>query len=189
MRCILSLALLAIIGCAVAADQGSAAGRMPDMTLMQPGAEHQALATVAGTWDVACTMWMDPAQPPTRSTGTAKLETILDGRYLRQDFTGEFMGQPFTGIGIEGYDRVKKAYTSTWLDSMSTGIMNMTGTSSDGGKTITYQGEFSCPMENGQVKGRTVVTHPDDSTMLVTMYATRGGKESKSMELRYTRAK
>ena len=81
------------------------------------------------------------------------------------------------------------AYTSTWIDSMSTGVMHMDGTSSDGGKTITYAGDFSCPMEKTQIKGRSITTMIDDKTFMVTMFATRGGTESKSMELRYTRAK
>ena len=188
---LIPLTLVLVAGCAVAADQaaGSASGQMPDMTLAQPGPEHQHLAKLAGTWDVKATMWMEPGKPPMESTGTATMAVILDGRYLHQDYKGELMGQPFTGIGIEGFDRVKMAYTTTWIDSMSTGVMHMDGTSSDGGKTISYAGDFSCPMEKTQIKGRSITTMTDDKTFMVTMFATRGGSESKSMELRYTRAK
>ena len=191
MRHLIPLVLALAASAAIAADQGagSAAGQMPDMALMQPGAEHQQLAKLAGTWDVKVTMWMEPGKPPMESKGTSKMEMILDGRYLRQDFTGDFMGQPFMGIGFEGYDRIKKAYTSTWMDSMSTSSMHMDGTSSDNGKTITYSGECSCPMEKTQIPMRSVTTVSDDNAFTVTMFATRGGKEAKSMELRYTRAK
>lgn len=191
MRHLISLTLVIAAGCAAAADQeaGTSPGQTPDMTLAQPGPEHQALAKLAGTWNVAATMWMEPGKPPMESTGTAKIETILDGRYLRQDYQGEFMGQKFTGLGIEGFDRVRNAYTTAWLDSMSTGIMHMDGKSSDGGRTITYTGEYSCPMEKRQIKGRSVTTITDDQAFTVTMYSERDGKETKSMELRYTRAK
>jgi hypothetical protein len=189
MRHLLSIILVLVAGFVAAAEQGTQPGQMPDMTLAQPGPEHQALAKLAGTWDVAAKMWMEPGKDPMESKGTAKMEVILDGRYLRQDYRGDFMGQPFTGIGIEGFDRVKNAYTSTWLDSMSTGIMHMDGTSSDGGKTITYEGDYSCPMEKRQIQGRTVTKIIDDKTFTVTMYATREGSEAKTMELRYTRAK
>jgi hypothetical protein len=189
MRHLLIIVLVILAAGAAAAEQGTAPGQMPDMTLAQPGPEHQALAKLAGKWDVAAKMWMEPGKPPMESTGSSTMEVILDGRYLRQDYRGEIMGQPFTGIGIEGFDRVKNAYTSTWLDSMSTGIMNMDGTSSDGGKTITYEGDYSCPMEKRQIQGRSVTTIVDDDTFTVTMYSTREGSEAKTMELRYTRAK
>lgn len=186
----LIVALLVILAAgAGAAEKGSAPGQMPDMTLAQPGTEHQALAKLAGTWDVAAKMWMEPGKDPIETKGSATFAVILDGRYVRQDYRGEMMGQPFTGIGIEGFDRVKNAYTSTWLDSMSTGMVIMEGASSDGGKTITYEGDYSCPMEKRQIQGRSVNTLVDDDTFTVTMYATREGSEAKTMELRYTRAK
>ena len=47
------------------------------------------------------------------------------------------MGQPFTGIGVTGYDNHAKKYLSTWIDSMGTGIFSMEGTASMDGETIT----------------------------------------------------
>jgi hypothetical protein len=188
MRHLLSVIVVLVAGFVAAAEQGTQPGQMPDMTLAQPGPEHQAMAKLAGTWDVAMKMWMEPGKPM-ESKGTSTIAAILDGRYLREDFRGEVMGQPFTGIGIEGFDRVKNVYTLTWLDSMSTGIMHMEGASTDGGKTVTYEGDCSCPMEKRQIQTRTVTSIVDDKTFTVTMYATREGSEAKTMELRYTRAK
>ncbi|MBA3686320.1 MAG: DUF1579 domain-containing protein [Planctomycetes bacterium] len=159
------------------------------MEMMKPGPEHQMLAKRAGTWDVACKMWMMPDAPAQESKGTAKTTVILDGRYIQDDFTGEFMGQPFKGMGLTGYDRQEKKYYSTWVDSMSTSMMQMTGTSEDNGKTVTTTGECMCPMAKEKIAFRQVEKHTSDDAFTVEMYKTVNGKESKCMELAYTRKK
>src|SRR5205823_3757741 len=126
------------------------------MQRMQPGAEHGQLMRRCGTFDVACTMWMDPATPPMQSKGRAVLSPFLDGHYQRQDFLGEMMGRPFTGFGIYGFDRVQGKYTAVWVDSMGTGTMTMTGTSKDEGKTIEYGGDVSCPIDGSVIPMRSV---------------------------------
>ena len=40
------------------------------------------------------------------------------------------MGQPFSGVGIDGYDNLRKKYVTTWIDTMGTGIFSMEGTAS-----------------------------------------------------------
>lgn len=32
------------------------------------------------------------------------------------------MGQPFTGIGMHGYENLTKKYVTMWIDSIGTGI-------------------------------------------------------------------
>jgi hypothetical protein len=62
---------------------------------------------------------MEPGQPPLESEGTAEHKMILGVRYLQQAFTGDMMGTPFGGIGLNGYDNQKQKFVSTWVDSMS----------------------------------------------------------------------
>ncbi len=159
------------------------------MEMMKPGPEHQALAKRVGTWDVVVKMWMQPDAPAQESKGTTKSTMILDGRYLQDDFTGTFMGQPFKGMGITGFDRMEKQYHTTWIDSMSTTMMQMSGTSDDNGKTVTSTGEMLCPMNKERIAFRQVEKRTSDDAFTVEMYNTVNGKESKSMELSYTRAK
>ena len=87
--------------------------------------------------------WMEPGKPPMESAGTAEMKVLLDGRFLQQEFTGEMMGQPFSGIGIDGYDNLRKKYVTTWIDTMGTGIFSMEGTASADGKTITLKGHHA----------------------------------------------
>ena len=98
------------------------------MAFATPGAPHKALEMTAGSWDVKTKMWMAPGAPPQETAGTSENKMILGGRYLEQRYEGAMMGQPFSGIGVTGFDNYKKKFVSTWIDSMGTGIMSMAGT-------------------------------------------------------------
>jgi len=116
--------------------------------LSTPGEPHKLFATLAGSWTTTTKEWMEPGKPPMESTGTAEMKMLLDGRFLYQEFNGQMMGQLFNGIGIDGYDNMRKKYVTAWMDSMGTGIFLMEGTASPDGKTITLRG--SHPEPGGQ---------------------------------------
>lgn len=188
--------ILAFTVCALhAADPAPA----PDAAAMQAameqmsktGAEHVGLFKAVGNWDVQSSMWMAPNTPAMTSTATATFTQILDGKWMRQDYRGVMMNQPYTGLGLSGYDTVAKKYVATWCDNGSTGFMTMTGESKDGGKTITYTSELPmCPMTGGPISMRHVLVVESADKMTYTMYNTpKGGVESKGMELVYTRKK
>ena len=86
--------------------------------LATPGEPHNQLATLAGSWNTKTKEWMDPNKPPMESTGTCEEKMMLDGRFLQQECAGDMMGQPFTGIGMIGFDNYTKKYVSTWMSSM-----------------------------------------------------------------------
>jgi hypothetical protein len=191
----IAISLLSI-GWAYAADAGNppaadAAMQAAMQKMSTTGAEHAALAKDAGEWDVQESMWMAPGTPPQTSSGHATIAPTLDGKWFRQDYRGEMMGKPFTGLGLNGFDTIQKKYVSVWIDSFSTGLMTMTGTSEDGGKTITYTSRMEyCPMTNGPMTTRSVIAHESADRMTMTMFNTPEGKsEEKAMELVYTRAK
>jgi hypothetical protein len=183
------VAVLALVSCSLfAAD--APPGMTPEMMKkFEPGKEHAELKKLEGSYDVDVKMWMDPSQPPMQSKGSAEFKMVMNGRFLRQDYKGDMMGQPFTGIGHDGYDNVLKKYVSTWMDDFSTGIMYMQGESKDGGKTIEVSGEQGCPMTDKPIKMRTVHKKIDDNKFVFEMYNTVDGKETKGMELTYTRKK
>jgi hypothetical protein len=154
---------------------------------MQPGPEHQRLATLAGAWDVTCSLWMSPEAPAMQSRGSATYRVILDGRFVQADFTGSFQGKPFTGLSLLGYDKAAKRHISTWCDSMATNFVCLSGTSTDDGRTITYRGEMICP-QLGRTEMRQVETREQDDRFTIVMYQTPEGRgEFKSMELTYQR--
>ena len=102
--------------------------------LATPGPPHKILANLTGSWTTKTRAWMEPDKPPIEGTGTCEQKMLFDGRYLQQEYTGEMMGSPFTGINLIGYDNRTKKYVSTWIDSMSTGIYFFEGTAGADGR-------------------------------------------------------
>ena len=172
--------------------------KQPDQTDMQammdtykklatPGEPHKQLASLAGSWTTKTKEWMDPSKPPMESTGTCEEKVLLDGRFLQQECTGDMMGQPFTSIGVTGYDNFTKKYVTTWMSSMGTGIFVMEGTGSADGKTITLNGSHKDPM-GGDMKHHAVWKFVDANTQTFEMYGAHGNdKDMKMMEITYTR--
>ena len=155
--------------------------------LAQPGEPHKLFASLAGSWTTKTKEWMEPGKPPTESTGTAEMKMLLDGRFLQQEFTGQMMGQPFSGIGIDAYDNLRKKYVTAWIDTMGTGIFMMEGTASADGKTITLKGQHAEP-GGGYMTHRAIWKIVDSNTQTFDMYgAHHGGKEMKMLEIMYTR--
>jgi hypothetical protein len=113
---------------------------------------------------------------------------ILGGRYQQSTHKGTFEGMPFEGMSIVGYDNAKKKFYSTWVDNMGTGIMYLEGTYDPATKTTTYTGKQVDPMTGQDMEIRETFTIVDDNTHMLTMYMTApGGKEFKTMEIRFTR--
>ena len=155
--------------------------------LAMPGEPHKLFASLAGSWTTTTKEWMEPGKPPTESTGTAEMKMLLDGRFLYQEFNAQMMGQPFSGVGIDGYDNITKKYVTAWIDTMGTGIFMMEGTASADGKTITLKGSHPEP-GGGKMTHRAVWKIADGNTQAFDMYGTHhGGKEMKVLEITYTR--
>src|SRR6476660_1052311 len=152
-----------------------------------PGEPHQLFASLVGSWTTHTKEWMEPGKPPMESTGTADMKMLLDGRFLHQEFTGNMMGQPFSGVGIDAYDNMTKKYMTAWMDTMGTGIFMMEGTASADGKTITLRGSHPEP-GGGRMSHRAVWKIVDGNTQIFDMYGTHhGGKEMKVLEITYSR--
>ena len=155
--------------------------------LATPGEPHKLFASLAGSWTTKNKEWMEPNKPPVESTGTVEMKMLLDGRFLQQDWVGQMMGQPYTGIGISAYDNISKRYVTNWMDTMGTGIFSMEGTASADGKTITLTGQHPEP-GGGHMTHRAIWKIVDANTQTFDMYgAHHGGKEMKMMEITYTR--
>ena len=177
---------------AAAAPGGPSAAEMEAMMKAgTPGKEHQLLAKGAGTFDAEVIMKHTADGPEMKSKAKEVSEMIFDGRYLKTDFSGDLMGMPYKGTGLNGYDNVKKKWVSVWADSMSTGVMVSEGVADASGKVITYNGEYACPVENGKMKNfRQVFRMIDDDHHEFEMYMPGpDGKEMRGLFIKYTRAK
>jgi hypothetical protein len=155
--------------------------------LATPGEPHKQFASLAGSWTTKTKEWMEPDKAPMESAGTCDFKMLLDGRFLQQEFTGEMMGQPYSGVGISAYDNLRKRYVTTWIDTMGTGIFQLEGTASADGKTITLKGQHDEP-GGGHMTHRAIWKIVDANTQTFDMYGThKHSKEMKMLEITYTR--
>ena len=192
-KALLALALLVVCSSVFAEDPKKDA---PDqkammeamMKAMMPGDAHKLLDNMVGTFDVKVTAWMMPGQPPMDSKGTCVNSWIMGGRFVEQKFSGQFMGQPFNGLGYTGYDNVKKTYWASWMDNMGTGVMNSVGGTSDGGKSWKFSSTMADPMTGKEAPVEEKITVSDHDHHTLEMWSPGpDGKMTKVMEIAYTR--
>jgi hypothetical protein len=173
----------------------AAPGMDPEMmakweAFAKPGAEHKVLEGLVGKWTAHVKMWMDPAAPPMESDGSAEVKSIMGGRYIQEDHKGTAMGAPFEGLGVSGYDNLKKKYVGSWVDNMGTGVMMSEGTYDAAKKTLTCASQCPDPTMTKYVASRMVTTFVDENSHKLEMFGPdKSGKEFRCMEITYTRAK
>jgi hypothetical protein len=158
--------------------------------LGSPGEPHKVLESLAGMWSYAGRMWMSPESQPESMAGTSTNAVVFGGRFLKQEFSGQMAGMPpFQGVGLLGYDNIRKEYQSLWYDNMNTALMTGTGQFDPAAKTFTFQGDFSCPMTGEAHRSfRDTWTITDaDHTAYASYVRAPDGREYKMMEIAYTR--
>jgi hypothetical protein len=184
---------------ATATGQPNPQEMMKQMTeLSKLNENHKLLSSLDGNWNFTIKMWWnpDPNAKPQESKGTANRKTVMGGRYVMMDVTGK-MQMPgedgkmkdaqFKGMGLEGYDNVKKKFVSSWIDNMGTGIQFSEGTYDPATKTFTYTSEME-PMPGMKSQTREIIKIADNNHMALEWYENHGGGEKKTMEINYTRA-
>ena len=195
MRSWVALSILVLVAAGLSAqDQMSAEEKAMMEAWMKaatPGEAHKKLEPFVGSWDVTVKSWMSPGAPPMESTGSAESRWILGGRYIEERFQGNFMGQPFNGIGYTGYDNTKKHYVSTWMDNMSTSVMYSAGNADSSGKLMAFAANMADPTAAGKnVRVDMKISVADNDHHMMEMWGPApDGTVYKSMEIRYTRKK
>lgn len=155
-----------------------------------PGPEHKRLEPLVGTWHTKVRCWMDPTQAPQVSEGTLVRKSIMGGRFIQEDVDGTMMDKPFRGLGLVGFDRAKKKYVATWIDSVSTAMQHSHGTYDEANKTWTFRQEGECPITGKHVRLRDTLHIVNADEQQLDMFRQLGDeKEMKVMEITLTRKK
>ena len=157
------------------------------MEYAAPSDPHKQFARQTGRWNVTGKMFMTPGAPATPMNASANIQMLLDGRYMMEEFKSEFMGMPFEGVLLMGYNNMTEEYSSIWMDNMGTGWSPASGVEvSDG--VVEMKGTMTDLISPGGRAFRHVATHHDDGTFSVVMYDTLpDGEEWKVMEMHYSR--
>lgn len=155
--------------------------------------EHALIKKDIGTWKATLKIFMgadgkaDDNAQPLESEGE-EVNRMLGDFWCVSNFTGEFGGMKFEGHSINGYDIEKKKYVGTWVDSISSQPMHMTGTYDEKTRTLTSETK-GVDAAGEKTEGKSTLVYQDDDHRLLTMYEIRDGKEVKSMEIAYVRKK
>lgn len=113
----------------------AAEGMLP----MGPPPEIQQQGYLVGTWDVASQMRMDPDSAYTPFPGVATYSYVAGGSCLEMNFTAEFLGMPFVGVGHSAYNRDTGEWVETWVDNLGGYMSVYRGKMADGKKVLRGQ--------------------------------------------------
>ncbi len=180
-----------------AADMQKMMAQMMEMSKLNEN--HKLLSSLDGDWNYTIKFWMnpDPNAKPQESKGTAVRKSIMGGRYVTMDVSGKIQMPDekgkmkdvmFKGMGLEGYDNVKKKFVASWIDNMGTGIEPSEGTYDPATKSFTYTAEIEA-MPGMKTQVREVLKIVDNNHMSLEWYENQGGQEKKTMEISYTKKK
>lgn len=192
------------VGGALVGASGSAGSRLvqPEMdpdAMMQmmvefgkPGEHHKILEHMAGNWDCAMSFQMGPGEAVS-AKGESSAMVMLDGRFVAQHYSApDFMGMPFEGHGVVGYDKAKGKYVNAWIDNFGTGIMTMEGTYDKETDTMTWDGMATYPTgpdQTMQVPVRHVIKGVTKDKMVMEFWEPdpATGKMMNNGKIEYTR--
>jgi hypothetical protein len=154
----------------------------------RPGPGHHALNALEGDWKAEVKCWMEPGGSPEVSQGTANASWKFNGRFLEEEFHGQMMGKPFTGLTLLGFDNTKQTFNSVWISDMQTSMFTSEGKGDNGYKIITLEGKATCPATGRKdVPMKTVLRVISPDRHVLEMFDRSKGENVKTMEITYTR--
>ncbi len=171
----------------VAQDAQEASAPSPDaLERMAPGPMHKELEPLIGNWQMTGKWRMTPDAPWEEFEAIVEREWIMGERFVQERVVSEFMGQPFEGMGIIGYDNTRKEFTMVWVENMSTGTLVSTGRHEDG--KLVFEGENSnCMTGEKNCWGKSVLEFGDDRHTYKGYGKDADGEEFQNMEMITTR--
>jgi hypothetical protein len=153
-----------------------------------PGDAHKVLNGYAGKWNYSGKWYAPDGVTSMDMKGTAESNVVMDGRFYTESIKSTDPQMPFEGKLWVGHDNHTKKYWFCWIDSSTTSLSQGSGTWDAASHTMTWVGEMFDPYEKKNYKSKEVqVVKPDSIDK--TFYRIDGSKETKEMELHYTRAK
>jgi Protein of unknown function (DUF1579) len=105
----------------------------------------ESLAACAGSWRGANTLQDPNTGKPEESPSTVTVTPVLDGRFVRLDFTWAYQGKPQEGSLLVGFDPKSGEVSGHWIDSwhMGRAVLACKGTAAEG--TIAVRGSYAAP--------------------------------------------
>jgi len=190
----INLIVIVSLLCSACSAKKSAAPMSPsDMeaawrVASEPGESHTYLEPLYGKWNTETRFWKKQGGEPDISHGMVNTQWIFGNRFLKENYMGDLDGFSFNGLGITGYDNLKKQFTSFWIDSMNTGCSLWYGDYDPGTKTFHYTGSEIDPFTKVEHSTRSTLTVLDKDTHRFELFREEDGGFVKTMEVTYKRA-
>ncbi|MFN2385934.1 MAG: DUF1579 family protein [Thermoanaerobaculia bacterium] len=104
------------------------------------------LSACAGRWRGRNALHDPDTGGPDESPGTATVTPVLNGRFVRLDYTWGYQGKPQEGTMLIGFEQEANRVTAQWADTwhMSDKVMSCAGPSTDG-KALAFTGSYAAP--------------------------------------------
>jgi hypothetical protein len=150
--------------------------------------EHKLLEDMSGKWEAAVKFWAQPGANPNISAAKSVSKSVLDGKFLLEDYQGSFAGKPFQGMNIMGYDTVLKKFNNYWVDNMGTGAIYSEGSYDPATNTIALNGDVADPITQTKKPTYSTIKIIDKDNHLLEMFDIfPDGKKFKTLEIAYKR--
>lgn len=146
------------------------------------------LIACAGTWQGTSTLQDPTSGMAEESPSTATVTPVLDGRFVRVDYTWSYGDKPQEGSLLIGYQRKAETATGHWIDTFhnSDKVMACAGTVPEGGP-LSLRGSYPAPP--GPDWGWRIDVLPEGDTLRIVHYNIwPEGKEELAVDSRYSRA-
>ena len=146
------------------------------------------LAACAGEWH-GSNMLQDPGlgRQPVISESTLSLVALLDGRFVRLDYTWGYHGKPQAGSMLVGCQKKTGVMTVHWIDSWHNGDLVMACEGVVDERAVSVRGSYAAPP--GPDWGWRIAIAPDPrgSLSVVMHNISPDGQEELAVEARYSR--
>ncbi len=156
----------------------------------EPSAMHKVLERFIGTWETKTSFVMAGQKTPPEP-GVAKIDWLMEGRWLKVESKGSLMGRPIDGFSIMGYDNFKMSFVTTAVQTMDTSMVRMEGDLDPGGDMLIMYGtldEYTTGEHDKMVKQVWRIESKD--RMVVEIHDLPiGAKNTQVVDVTYTRKK
>ena len=145
-----------------------------------------ALASLAGSWTTTYKLFLEPPRS-FESASTATVTPVLDGRFVRIDYTWSHDGKACAGSLLVGHERSTGIATIAWIDNWhnSDKILMSTGALGDDG-AVDVRGSYPAP--SGPDWGwRTRLEPGADGWSMLMFNVSPDGEEYPAVDARYQR--
>jgi len=149
----------------------------------KPAPEMADLRTLIGTWTSEETMEESPFGPAGTGTGTNTVRLGPGGFSVLMEHRSKGTMGSFAGHGVLSWDPDERVYKTSWVDSMTPGIMTSVGKKE--GETIVYNGQAT--MNGKKISTKDVISDRTLTSYTLTSYLNDGSGEKKVMTLKFTK--